>query len=440
MQTDAATGPHAPVAADGSSMHSALISPCYSDLVTRHIQNRIMAGIPLPPAFGDELWTTGKYIEGISSNPTGSSYTFQSPNACMSSAFEAGFGGLPYDASTRWDFNGGVPSPELQESSIMMDEWMLMEHERLNPNPGPSRFNKELPLSLATSHPRIGVASELSSTGMSSYSSLHVGSDNTSCSSSNAMQLSGSRFFQPMQEILAEFASYALENCDGTSLGCSDGLEHSSVSHNNNNNEFKKRHLMSLLQLVDDQYNQCLDEIHTVVSAFHAVTELDPNLHARFTLPTVSAMYRGLRERISSHILAMGAARRDEGENRLFETTFIQKQWALQQLKKRDHQLWRPQRGLPERSVSVLRAWMFQNFLHPYPKDAEKHLLALKSGLTRSQVSNWFINARVRLWKPMIEEMYAEMNRRKAPRNQEDANGIIHRKLLRFDSRRFDVD
>jgi Homeobox KN domain len=24
------------------------------------------------------------------------------------------------------------------------------------------------------------------------------------------------------------------------------------------------------------------------------------------------------------------------------------------------------------------------------------------------QISNWFINARVRLWKPMIEEMYKE--------------------------------
>ena len=27
------------------------------------------------------------------------------------------------------------------------------------------------------------------------------------------------------------------------------------------------------------------------------------------------------------------------------------------------------------------------------------------------QVSNWFINARVRLWKPMIEEMYEELKR-----------------------------
>jgi hypothetical protein len=27
---------------------------------------------------------------------------------------------------------------------------------------------------------------------------------------------------------------------------------------------------------------------------------------------------------------------------------------------------WRPQRGLPERAVAVLRAWLFEHFLHPY--------------------------------------------------------------------------
>ena len=29
----------------------------------------------------------------------------------------------------------------------------------------------------------------------------------------------------------------------------------------------------------------------------------------------------------------------------------------------------------------------------------------------RWQVSNWFINARVRLWKPMIEEMYNDLKK-----------------------------
>ena len=27
--------------------------------------------------------------------------------------------------------------------------------------------------------------------------------------------------------------------------------------------------------------------------------------------------------------------------------------------------VWRPQRGLPERSVAILRAWLFEHFLHP---------------------------------------------------------------------------
>lgn len=46
--------------------------------------------------------------------------------------------------------------------------------------------------------------------------------------------------------------------------------------------------------------------------------------------------------------------------------------------------------------------------VYRYPKDTDKIMLAKHTGLTRSQVSNWFINARVRLWKPMVEEMYTE--------------------------------
>ncbi|EPS70379.1 hypothetical protein M569_04381, partial [Genlisea aurea] len=329
--------------------------------------------------------------------------------------------------------------------------------------------NELLSLSLAA-NPVVVVAqdhcSEMRSC-CSGYSLKMGGSDhnNTSCSSNNnnssslslssgsykpiqfpSSVLSGSVFLHTMQEILAEIAGFAVENLDINSFSGDENMlrwTNSSSSHGvpDQNNKFlqqqrdgeaKKKHLLALLQMVDDQYNQCLDEIHTVISAFHAVTDLDPNLHARFAIPAISIMYNSLRERISSHILAMGTqeteqeakTKEDNSDNNngsALETSFIQKQWAIQQLKKKDHHLWRPQRGLPERSVSVLRAWMFQNFLHPYPKDAEKHLLAIKSGLTRSQVSNWFINARVRLWKPMIEEMCAEMNRRKSRRSDQDS-------------------
>ncbi|KAK1289292.1 Homeobox protein ATH1 [Acorus calamus] len=258
------------------------------------------------------------------------------------------------------------------------------------------------------------------------------------CGSSHPVQflrvLIGSKYLHVTREILSEFANSALEDRNDVD----DSIGGPSVMHNDefpssageirtqasaelplqrqgNNN--KKVDLLTLMQMVDYRYNQCCDQIQNVISAFQDATESNsPPLHARFALHTVSVLYKNLKQRIMSQILFMGqqpdnSECREEKE-RSFESAFLQKQWALQQIRKSDQQSWRPQRGLPEKSVSVLRTWMFQNFLHPYPKDSEKHLLAIKSGLTRNQVSNWFINARVRLWKPLIEEMYTEISRR----------------------------
>ncbi|KAL0334696.1 UNVERIFIED_CONTAM: BEL1-like homeodomain protein 7 [Sesamum radiatum] len=43
----------------------------------------------------------------------------------------------------------------------------------------------------------------------------------------------------------------------------------------------------------------------------------------------------------------------------------LRQQRALQQLGMIQQHSWRPQRGLPETSVSILRAWLFEHFLHP---------------------------------------------------------------------------
>ncbi|KAK8523331.1 hypothetical protein V6N13_113280 [Hibiscus sabdariffa] len=350
---------------------------------------------------------------------------------------------------------------------------------------GSSKNSNGLSLSVATSLP--GVISGNNIPDQSSeinccLNATRLGLEQTSC---NAKELSlsfgsdgpvqvshlisGSRYLHAVQEILAQIASYSLENLDQTSIGarattafsssclaerCMAVMDSNDLADVDGNSEVqleaevqkraveaKKSQLLALLQVVDDRYSQCLDEIHTVISAFHAATELDPRVHASFALHTISFLYKNLRDRISNQILAMGV-NFDSGctrsSEKSFQNSFIQEQWALQQLKKKD-QIWRPQRGLPEKSVSVLRAWMFQNFLHPYPKDAEKHLLAIKSGLTRSQVSNWFINARVRLWKPMIEEMYSEMNRRKARQNEE-GNNSNPRSQISINHQRFSIN
>ncbi|GJV37950.1 BEL1-like homeodomain protein 4 [Tanacetum coccineum] len=117
----------------------------------------------------------------------------------------------------------------------------------------------------------------------------------------------------------------------------------------------------------------------------------------------------------------------------------LRQQRAFHQMGMMEPEAWRPQRGLPERSVNILRAWLFEHFLHPYPSDADKHLLARQTGLSRNQkieeelhfragseslvphlqteVSNWFINARVRLWKPMVEEMYQQESKEEGDQN-----------------------
>ncbi|XP_010447305.1 PREDICTED: homeobox protein ATH1 [Camelina sativa] len=358
----------------------------------------------------------------------------------------------PYDdaSNNMWGFEGnsefqtysGVVGPsEPMMSTFGEDDFpFLISNKR----------NSELSLSLATD-----VSDECSE--ISLCAATRLASEQASCSSkdisSNVVTQSfsqlifGSKYLHSVQEILSHFATYSL---DYSSRGTESGAAHSAftsrfenltefLDDDSNNSEAglgstlqrraleaQKTHLLDLLQMVDDRYSHCVDEIHTVVSAFHAATELDPQLHTRFALQTISFLYKNLRERICKKILAMGSVL-ERGKDKSQENSIFHQHCLLQQLKRKNHQIWRPQRGLPEKSVSVLRTWMFQNFLHPYPKDSEKHLLAIRSGLTRSQVSNWFINARVRLWKPMIEEMYAEMNKRKLNNSHLQPNGATLR-------------
>ncbi|CAO3577717.1 unnamed protein product [Absidia cylindrospora] len=65
----------------------------------------------------------------------------------------------------------------------------------------------------------------------------------------------------------------------------------------------------------------------------------------------------------------------------------------------------RKRRGnLPKAVTTVLRDWLADHKLHPYPTDEEKLYLSQQTNLTLNQVSNWFINARRRILIPMLEE------------------------------------
>ena len=63
----------------------------------------------------------------------------------------------------------------------------------------------------------------------------------------------------------------------------------------------------------------------------------------------------------------------------------------------------------------VLREWLHKNLTNPYPSDAEKLHLANKTGLTALQVHNWFLNARRREFKSLIDKS-KHANNSKKPR------------------------
>ncbi|KAL9172681.1 hypothetical protein ABFS82_03G063600 [Erythranthe guttata] len=193
--------------------------------------------------------------------------------------------------------------------------------------------------------------------------------------------------------------------------------------------------LFSMLDEVDRRYKQYWHQMQVMSSSFDTVAGSGAALpYTALALRTISRQFRCLRDGIKKQIQATQRILGGEHDGSSHS------QGVLSRLRHVDQQLrqqksisqfggmrqpWRPQRGLPENAVSVLRAWLFEHFLHPYPKDSEKIVLARETGLTRSQVANWFINARVRLWKPMIEEMYkeefgdAETEARSSPTTQE---------------------
>uniref|UniRef100_A0A804P1L1 Homeobox domain-containing protein n=1 Tax=Zea mays TaxID=4577 RepID=A0A804P1L1_MAIZE len=184
--------------------------------------------------------------------------------------------------------------------------------------------------------------------------------------------------------------------------------------------QMKKSKLLNMLDEVEQRYRQYHGQMQAVSSSFEAAAGAgSARTYTALALRTISRQFRCLRDAIASQVRAASralgedadaavAGGRTVGSRLRYIDHQLRQQRALQQLGMMQGGAWRPQRGLPERSVSILRAWLFEHFLHPYPKDSDKIMLAKQTGLTRSQVSNWFINARVRLWKPMVEEMYLE--------------------------------
>ncbi|KAJ5983642.1 hypothetical protein N7481_005741 [Penicillium waksmanii] len=66
----------------------------------------------------------------------------------------------------------------------------------------------------------------------------------------------------------------------------------------------------------------------------------------------------------------------------------------------------RRRRGnLPKPVTDILRAWFHEHLDHPYPSEEDKQMFMTRTGLTISQISNWFINARRRQLPALRNQM-----------------------------------
>ncbi|KAG2677200.1 hypothetical protein I3760_12G087800 [Carya illinoinensis] len=245
-------------------------------------------------------------------------------------------------------------------------------------------------------------------------------------------QLRNSKYLTPAQELLNEFCSLGTKQTDplqqkahkakqwNEDTGSSSSRKQALYSLEYMELQKRKTKLLSMLEEVDRRYGRYCNQMKAVVSSFEAVAGHGAaTVYSALASKAMSRHFRCLKDGIVGEIqatktamgekdtVAPGTTRGETPRLRILDQTLRQEK-AFQQMNMMESHPWRPQRGLPERSVSVLRAWLFEHFLHPYPSDVDKHILARQTGLSRSQVSNWFINARVRLWKPMVEEMYVE--------------------------------
>lgn len=318
--------------------------------------------------------------------------------------------------------------------------------------PSNQQQQQGLSLSLSSQHPSFGpfgtedteLASPAPAISPKSTNDVQVAQASSSVVSLNGVQsvLLNSKYLKVAQELLYEVANVGkgLQNIDqlgkprsgnttsikGGSAG-GDGLSGQGQTSLKRSVELttverqevqmKKAKLVNMLDEVEHRYRQYHTQMQLVISWFEQSTGIgSAKPYTALALQTISKQFRCLKDAIMGQIQAASKSLGEEeslggkaeGSRLKFVDNQLRQQKALQQLGMIQHNAWRPQRGLPERSVSVLRAWLFEHFLHPYPKDSDKHMLAKQTGLTRSQVSNWFINARVRLWKPMVEEMYLE--------------------------------
>lgn len=130
---------------------------------------------------------------------------------------------------------------------------------------------------------------------------------------------------------------------------------------------------------MERRYNHYREQMQMVVGSFDMV--MGPGAAVPYMTLAQKAMSRHFRclkdavveelrstcERLGEKDASgsLGVTKGETPRLKLLEQSWRQ-QRAFHQPGMIDQEPWRPQRGLPDRSVNILRSWLFEHFLHPY--------------------------------------------------------------------------
>ncbi|VAI01035.1 unnamed protein product [Triticum turgidum subsp. durum] len=153
----------------------------------------------------------------------------------------------------------------------------------------------------------------------------------------------------------------------------------------------KMAKLLAMLDEVDRKYKHYFHQMQIVVSSFDMIAGSGAaKPYTAVALQTISRHFRCLKDAINDQVNVIRKKLGEEDsssgrEGKLTRLRYIDQQLrqqrAFQQYGMLPQNAWRPQRGLPENSVSILRAWLFEHFLHPVSKRFRK---------ANASEANWF--------------------------------------------------
>lgn len=119
----------------------------------------------------------------------------------------------------------------------------------------------------------------------------------------------------------------------------------------------------------EQRYRHYHQQMRIVISSFEKAAGVgSAGAYTALALRTISRQFRCLKDSIAGQIKAanksVGEKDGPQGKAEGSRLKFVDHQ-IRQQLGMIQQHPWRPQRGLLEHSVSILRSWLFEHFLHP---------------------------------------------------------------------------